>query len=68
MLRNSLAEVWRKKNVAGKCKLLSSQGSFRVTKVANKLYLPYLQLCGNALVLVTLSFGDISVLVTFQFW
>ena len=34
-----------KKNVAGKCKLLSPQDSFRV---ANERYLPYLQLCENA--------------------
>ena len=33
---------------AGKCKLHSPQDCYRVTKVANEIYLPYLQICGKA--------------------
>ena len=52
MLRTSSAEV-RQKNVAGKCKLLSPQDSYRGR------YLPYLELCGNVFLwMVSVGLGE----------
>ena len=47
MLRTSSAKVWRKKTFQGNANCSAPKTVIGVTKVANKRYLPYLQLCGK---------------------
>ena len=47
----------KKKNFAGKYKLLSPNTATGVSKVSNERYLPYLQLCGKALMRIFMYFG-----------
>ena len=57
MLKTSSAEVrQRRKNLAGKYKLLSPKTVTGLSKVANERYLPYLQLCEKALISILMYF------------
>ena len=57
MLRTSSAEVRLKKKMQGKTNCSALNTVTGVSKVANKKYLPYLQLCGKALMIIFMYCG-----------
>ena len=58
MLKISSADVWRrKKTVQGNTNCSAPQYSYRGSMVANEINLPYLQLCGKALMRIFMYVG-----------